>query len=72
MFIIILWLLLHAKHNYRKQRKKRKKTGRKRERGRRIKRERNVTPAISAGLSKDIIILYRYTHTYTHHTHLDI
>jgi hypothetical protein len=62
MFIIILWLLLHAKRNYRKERgKKIKKTYIEKERER-----ENVTLAISAGLSNDIIILYRDTHTHTH------
>lgn len=68
MFIIILWLLLHAKRNYRKrkrEKKKKKQVHRQMEGGER-EGERNVTPAISAGLSNDIIILYRYTHnTYT-------
>lgn len=60
MFIIILWLLLHAKRNYRKEREKRKKKQVHREGGREKERETSP-PAISAGLSNDIIILYRYT-----------
>lgn len=54
MFIIILWLLLHAKHNYRKERENKKKKNRYIEKG------RKTSPSvISAGFSNDIIILYR-------------
>jgi len=51
MFIIILWLLLHAKHNY-------TKGGGKQERGG-GETEREVSSPLytSAGLSNDIIII---------------
>lgn len=71
MFIIILWLLLHAKRNYRKEREKKKKKNIHREKESGKEKERNVTPAISAGFSNDII-LYRYTHNIHTKTHTSI
>jgi len=49
MFIIILWLLLHAKRNYIRKERKKKEKNRYIERGRKGKgeKERNVIPDIS-------------------------